>query len=404
MSDLELDKFKYDLPESRIARFPLEQRDQSKLLHYNKGVISHHQFREINKLLPEKSLLVFNETKVIPARLTFFKETGAVIEIMLLNPEKPSIDINITMNSNFKVTWECMVKNLRKWKPGQTLSQEVTVNDKILQIKAKLINKEKNSVEISWDNPELTFADILEYSGKVPLPPYLKREPTPIDKPRYQTVYSKNKGAVAAPTAGLHFTNEIINEIRTSNHETDYITLHVSAGTFQPIKEQDVTKHDMHKETVIVSRANLEKVLNNLGNIIAVGTTSMRTLESLYWFGTKLILGNDISFFIEKLYPYTKSEVKLPSVIEALSAIIDHMNTLNIDQIQGETQIFILPGYQFRICDGLITNYHMPRSTLMLLVAAFVGDDWKRIYDEALNNEYRFLSYGDSSFLLPGSL
>jgi len=404
MSDLELDKFKYDLPESRIARFPLEERDQSKLLHYNKGVISHHQFKDINSILPEKSLLVFNETKVIAARLTFFKKTGAVIEIMLLNPEEPSKDINITMHSNSKVIWECMVKNLKKWKPGQTLTQKIIINDKISDIKAKLINKEKNFVEISWKNPELTFADILEFSGKVPLPPYLKREPTPIDKPRYQTVYSKNKGAVAAPTAGLHFTNDIISEIKSSSHDTDYITLHVGAGTFQPIKEQDVTKHEMHKETIIVSRANLEKVLKNLGNIIAVGTTSMRTLESLYWFGVKLILGNDTLFFIEKLYPYTKSDVKLPSVIEALSAIIDHMNKMNINKIQGETQIYILPGYQFRICDGLITNYHMPGSTLMLLVAAFIGDDWKRVYDEALNNGYRFLSYGDSSFLLPKGL
>ena len=404
MSELELDEFNYDLPESRIAKFPLDRRELSKLLFYDKGLISHLQFREINRILPQRSLLIFNETKVIPARMTFFKETGAVIEIMLLNPIEPSLDVNIVMSSNSRVTWECMVKNLKKWKPGQTLIQNIRIKEEVLNIEARLIDKGKNHVEISWKDPDLTFADILEYSGKVPLPPYLKREPTDIDKPRYQTVYSRNKGAVAAPTAGLHFTDEIIREIQATNHDTDYLTLHVSAGTFQPIKEKDFRKHEMHKETIIVSISNLLKMRKNLGNIIAVGTTSMRTLESIYWYGVKLLSGNDKSFFIEKLYPYNISEAELPSVIESLEAIINHMNEKNIEKIRGETQIFILPGYQFRICNGLITNFHMPRSTLMLLVAAFVGKDWKKIYDEALSNDYRFLSYGDSSFLIPESI
>jgi len=401
MSDLELDKFKYDLPESRIARYPLEKRDLSKLLFYNKGVITHHTFKEISDLLPENSLLVFNETKVIPARLTFFKETGATIEVMLLNPVEPSNDINITMRSRSKVIWECMVKNIKRWKPGQILSTKVSRNDEISEVEARLVNKSLNQVEISWKNPDITFSDILEYSGKVPLPPYLKREPIPLDKPRYQTVYSKNEGAVAAPTAGLHFTEEIINGIKSLKHITDYLTLHVSAGTFQPIKEKDVRKHDMHKETILVTRANIENLITKLGNIVAVGTTSMRTLESLYWYGVKLISGEGDLFFIEKLYPYSNFDNDLPSVNKSLQAIIDHMNNMNIDRIDGETQIFILPGYKFKICDGLITNYHMPGSTLMLLVAAFVGDDWKKIYNEAMKNDYRFLSYGDSSFLLP---
>ncbi len=404
MSALELDEFKYDLPESRIAKFPLDKRDQSKLLHYNKGVISHYQFRDLNKLLPGNSLLVFNETKVIPARLSFFKETGAVIEIMLLNPVLPSLDISISMSSTNSVTWECMVKNMKKWKPGQILIQDIWINDQIINFKARLIDREKIHVELSWDTPDLTFADILEYSGKVPIPPYLKREPVAIDKPRYQTVYSRNKGAVAAPTAGLHFTDEIIREIKEANHNTDYLTLHVSAGTFQPIKEKDVRRHEMHKETILVNISNLRNIMNNLGKIIAVGTTSMRTLESIYWYGVKLLSGDDKSFFIEKLYPYDMPVDKLPTVMESLNAITHHMNKLKIDQIRGETQIFILPGYKFRICRGLITNFHMPGSTLMLLVAAFVGDDWKKIYDEALNNDYRFLSYGDSSFLLPENL
>jgi S-adenosylmethionine:tRNA ribosyltransferase-isomerase len=401
MPALELDEFKYDLPESRIAKFPLDKRDESKLLHYNKGELSHYQFRDINRLLPGKSLLVFNETKVIPARLSFFKETGAVIEVMLLNPLKPSRDVNISMSSNESVTWQCMVKNLKKWKPTQTLVRDLTISDEIIKLEARLIDRDNNHVEISWKDPGLTFADILEYSGKVPLPPYLKREPVAIDKPRYQTVYSRNKGAVAAPTAGLHFTDKIIREIKETDHDTDYLTLHVGAGTFQPIKEKDIRKHDMHRETILVSISNLEKIKKNLGNIVAVGTTSMRTLESIYWYGVKLLSGEDISFFIEKLYPYDMPDNKLPSVNESLNAIIDHMTKMNIEQIQGETQIFILPGYKFRICQGLITNFHMPGSTLMLLVAAFVGDDWKRIYDEALSNDYRFLSYGDSSFLIP---
>ncbi|MGD9327671.1 MAG: S-adenosylmethionine:tRNA ribosyltransferase-isomerase, partial [Cyclobacteriaceae bacterium] len=256
MPALELDEFKYDLPESRIAKFPLDKRDESKLLHYNKGELSHYQFRDINRLLPAKSLLVFNETKVIPARLSFFKETGAVIEVMLLYPLKPSRDVNISMSSTESVTWQCMVKNLKKWKPAQTLVRDLTINDEIIKLEARLIDRENNHVEISWKDPGLTFADILEYSGKVPLPPYLKREPVAIDKPRYQTVYSRNKGAVAAPTAGLHFTDKIIREIKETDHDTDYLTLHVGAGTFQPIKEKDVRRHDMHRETILVSISN----------------------------------------------------------------------------------------------------------------------------------------------------
>jgi S-adenosylmethionine:tRNA ribosyltransferase-isomerase len=401
MSKLELDEFKYDLPESRIAKYPLDKRDQSRLLFYNQGIISHHKFREVNRFLPENSLLVFNETKVIPARLTFFKETGAVIEVMLLNPIKPSGDINITMSSNDSVTWECMVKNLKKWKPGQFLTRTVNIDDETLNIEASLIDKNNISVELNWGNPNFTFADIIEHSGKVPLPPYLKREPTPDDTPRYQTVYSKNKGAVAAPTAGLHFTDKIIREIRMSGHDTDYLTLHVGAGTFQPIKEKDIRNHDMHREKVLVSLSNIEKIQKKLGNIVAVGTTTMRTLESIYWFGVKLLSGKDNSFFIEKLFPYNVSDINLPSVNASLNAIMDYMHESNIEQIRGETQIFIIPGYRFKICNGLITNFHMPGSTLMLLVAAFAGDDWKRIYEEALNNDYRFLSYGDSSFLIP---
>jgi S-adenosylmethionine:tRNA ribosyltransferase-isomerase len=252
-----------------------------------------------------------------------------------------------------------------------------------------------------WEPEDRSFAEILGLSGIVPLPPYLKREPVPADKLRYQTIYSKNDGAVAAPTAGLHFTKKIIQEIASKNHTTDYITLHVSAGTFRPIQENDILKHDMHTESIIVSKNNVMNVLASLGNIIAVGTTSVRTLETIYWYGVKLLQRKGEGFFIEKLFPYTYNNNNLPEVHEALEAVIHFMDEKGLEELHGNTQIFIFPGYEFKLCNGLITNYHMPRSTLMLLVAAFVGDDWKRIYDVALATDYRFLSYGDTSLLIP---
>jgi S-adenosylmethionine:tRNA ribosyltransferase-isomerase len=401
MTALDLDKYQYRLPESKIARFPLKKRDQSKLLFYRQGEISHFIFKDIPALLPAESLLVFNETKVIPARLNFFKNTGASIEIMLLNPVDPSSDINITMSASCQVTWKCMIKNLRKWKPGQMLEEKISIHGVDLILNASLIDKENNYVRFNWENRNITFAKILNKSGIVPLPPYLKREPVPKDKPRYQTVYSKNKGAVAAPTAGLHFTKKIISEITASNHDTDYITLHVSAGTFQPIHEQDIRRHNMHTESIIVKRSNIRNLINKLGNIIAVGTTSMRTLESIYWYGVMLLNEKKKQFFIDKLMPYKMDHQSLPHVMEALQAVMNHLDECKIEEIHGETQIFIFPGYDFKICNGLITNYHMPKSTLMLLVAAFVGDDWRLIYNAALENNYRFLSYGDSSLLIP---
>jgi len=402
MASLDLNKYIYELPESRIARFPLEERAQSKLLFFNKGEISHHYFSEISSLLPTHSLLVFNETKVIPARLHFRKTTGASIEIMLLNPVAPSSDINISMSARNKTTWKCMIKNLRRWDPENILETIIHLEKKDIQLTASLVNKEEKHVEFVWDNDRNTFSDILNFSGKVPLPPYLKREPVPLDTPRYQTVYSKNDGAVAAPTAGLHFTKNILKDIMDKNHISDFITLHVSAGTFRPIQVEDIRQHDMHRENIIVKRSNIVNLVNNLGRTIAVGTTSMRTIESMYWFGVKLLEKKEDHLFIEKLYPYDHDRNTLPVTKEALQTVLDYMDEEKIDELHGETEIFIFPGYSFKVCNGLITNYHMPASTLILLVAAFVGDDWKKIYDVALKENYRFLSYGDSSFLIPG--
>ena len=401
MTNLDLKNYVYVLPESRIARFPLKERSQSKLLYYNGGKISHHIFSDICSLIPPDSLLVFNETKVIPARLNFKKDTGAVIEIMILNPVAPSGDINITMSATGRVTWKCMIRNLRKWSHDTILHSVISLEKEDVQLSARLMDSEKKHVEFTWRSDHHTFSDILNFSGKVPLPPYLKREPVPMDRKRYQTIYSKNDGAVAAPTAGLHFTKKILQEITDKNHLTDFITLHVSAGTFRPIQVEDIKKHDMHRESIILNRSNVINLINKIGKTIAIGTTSMRTLESIYWFGVKLLHQKEDRLFIEKLYPYEHGSKKMPSLKVALQAVLDYMDQRELDQLHGETEIFIFPGYSFKVCNGLITNYHMPASTLMLLVAAFVGEDWRKIYDAALSEDYRFLSYGDSSFLIP---
>ena len=395
--------YNYSLPEDRIAKYPIEKRDESKLLFYNKGEISHDRFNQLPTLIPEGSLLIFNQSKVIPARIIFQKNTGAIIEVMLLNPIWPSNEMNLAMKSDSPVTWHCMVKNLKKWKSGTRLQSLVRQGDKSIQIYAEMVDINKNEVRISWDNPDYCFADIIDIAGKVPLPPYMKREAEAIDKNRYQTVYSKVSGAVAAPTAGLHFTDNTLFELKKAGIKSDYLTLHVSAGTFQPINVDDIRDHNMHAEQVVVTRQNLNQILANRDRIIAVGTTSMRTLESLFWYGVKLIRFNDPTFQIGKTFPYELGAVSLPTLKESIDAIGRHMALHSLEEIIGETEIFIFPGYEFKVCKGLITNFHMPKSTLMLLVAAFVGKDWRKIYQEATDNGYRFLSYGDSSLLLPST-
>lgn len=392
---MKLENYLYNLPESRIAQFPLKDRSDAKLLQYNKGKISHHIFKEIPALLPENSMLVFNNTKVIPARIFFTKSTGALIEIFLLEPVKPYIQRELAMKAASPVQWQCMIRNLKKWK-----NEKLTLHyNNTIILTATLTDRENQVVELAWEGKE-TFAEIIEKYGKIPLPPYLHREATEEDVITYQTVYAKQKGAVAAPTAGLHFTDNVLGDLVRKRISMEYLTLHVSAGTFQPIKANDVQQHKMHEEEIIITRSNLNKLINHQGPVIPVGTTSMRTLESTYWFGVKLLQDLDEEFFIEQMIPYQNYD-KLPSAKTAFRAVLDHLVAKEVDNIIGKTEIFIYPGYTFRVCNGLITNFHLPGSTLILLIAALVGDNWRKIYEEALNNDYRFLSYGDSSLLLP---
>lgn len=397
MITLDLEKYTYHLPDERIARFPVEPRDTSKLLVYKNAAIKEDRFYRLVEYLPKESFLVFNNTKVIPARLFFQKESGGIIEIFLLNPVEPSTVISQVMETTQTCTWACMIGNKKRLK-GKLLGTHTihTTND--LELVAELVDSEKNYVQFSWNNATLTFAEIVKYFGQIPLPPYLKRQTEEKDYQTYQTVYSKNDGAVAAPTAGLHFTEKVLFDLVEHDINYDFITLHVGAGTFQPIKVQNVVEHQMHSEQIVFDKAFIEQLARNLSFVIPVGTTSMRSLESLYWFGVKLLQGQN-TFFIEKLFPYQQSEVI--SAEASIKAILDYMDAQNIAQLVGETEIFIFPGYQFRICKGIITNFHQPDSTLILLVAALVGDNWQKIYDFALENNFRFLSYGDSSLLIP---
>jgi S-adenosylmethionine:tRNA ribosyltransferase-isomerase len=399
-NEIELENYDYFLPEEKIAQFPLKNRDHSKLLVYNHKQISHHIFSEIPDLLPAKSLLIFNETRVIPARLQFRKSTGAIIEILLLNPVNPGPDVQLSMNAIKSNVWNCLVKNFRRWHDHQILEMKIPGNTEMV-LRAEIKDRRKNFIGFSWAPDSQTFSEILEAAGKVPLPPYMKREVVPEDRERYQTVYSRNNGAVAAPTAGLHFTDQTIRNIKKHGHNIDFLTLHVGAGTFQPIRIKNIRQHPMHSEQIMLSRNNIRTLMHHPNRIIAVGTTSMRTLESLYWFGVKLLTRQDEKFIIEKLFPYSFQYQDLPTMNESLGKIFHYMQEKDIEYLTGDTGIFILPGYSFKICKGLITNYHIPKSTLILLVAAFIGEYWKDVYSEALDNNYRFLSYGDSSLLLP---
>lgn len=397
MITLDIEKYTYHLPDERIARFPVEPRDVSKLLVYKQSEISEERFYNLIKHLPQDSFLVFNNTKVIPARLFFQKSSGAIIEIFLLNPVEPSTIISQVMETTLTCTWACMIGNKKRLK-GKLVGTHTIHSTDDLELVAELVDREKNYVQFTWNNPKLTFAEIVKYFGQIPLPPYLKRETEEKDYETYQTVYSKNDGAVAAPTAGLHFTEKVLFDLVDQDIDYDFITLHVGAGTFQPIKVQNVVEHQMHSEQIVFDKAFIEQLARKLKFVIPVGTTSMRSLESLYWFGVKLLQGQE-TFFIEKLFPYEQTESV--SAGASIQAILDYMEARNIEQLIGETEIFIFPGYQFRICKGIITNFHQPDSTLILLVAALVGEDWKKIYDFALENNFRFLSYGDSSLLIP---
>lgn len=401
MIEINLEKYNYELPDERIARFPVEPRDSSKLLLYKDLQISEDVFYNVKNHLPENTFLVFNNTKVIPARLFFQKANGVVIEVFLLNPVEPSNVVSQVMETTETCTWACMIGNKKRFKEKIVGAYRIRPSDDEtaeLELTAELVDSEKNYVKFSWNNSDLTFAEIVRYFGQIPLPPYLKRETEQKDYDTYQTVYSKNDGAVAAPTAGLHFTEQVFADLAQKGIKHDFVTLHVGAGTFQPIKVQNVVEHKMHCEQIVFDKSFIINLLENVSFVIPVGTTSMRSLESLYWFGVKLLSGKQ-DFFIEKLLPYNQTESFTTE--QSLKAVIDYMTKNNLSQLVGETEIFIFPSYEFKICKGIITNFHQPDSTLILLVAALVGENWKKIYDYALENNFRFLSYGDSSLLIP---
>lgn len=398
IQDIRIEDFNYPLPDERIAKYPLERRDASKLLCYRNGLSVGHSFKEIASLLPEDSLMVFNDTKVVPARLHFQRETGAHIEIFCLEPVMP--EEYVTM---FAVTdrcrWKCIVGNVKRWK-NDTLALYNPNADKVvadMALRADLVERkgETSIVEFSWNN-SAPFSKVLEICGSVPIPPYLNRETEAIDLERYQTLYARFRGSVAAPTAGLHFTENVLADIRARGIETATVCLHVGAGTFLPVKSSLVSEHTMHREPFVVTLDFLRKLLGKRGKLISVGTTSVRTLESLYYIGVKCIekgFPEDVAQWepYERTYPY--------SIDEALKAIIDYMEANLLSEIQLGTSIIIVPGYEFKVVDVLVTNFHQPQSTLLLLVSAFVKGDWKNIYDFALANDFRFLSYGDSSVL-----
>ncbi|MFT3752267.1 MAG: S-adenosylmethionine:tRNA ribosyltransferase-isomerase [Paludibacter sp.] len=398
-SPIYIDEYDYSLPDERIAKYPLAKRDSSKLLVYRNKAITENTFSNIAEFLPQNSLLVYNNTRVIQARLIFRKDTGARIEVFCLEPVTPA-DYAQSLGATTQCTWKCMVGNLKKWKEG-TLSKSLDIGGKTCTFTAERLNTEGNthSIHFSWDNANILFADILENAGELPIPPYLNRETEESDLTSYQTVYSKIKGSVAAPTAGLHFTSEVFETLKSKNIETEELTLHVGAGTFQPVKTRDIAEHLMHTEVISVHRSTIENLQKNLGKIIAVGTTSVRTLESLYYIGLMLRENpNNPAFNVSQWQPYeTLSE--LPAY-DSLQNILAYLDKNKLTTLHAETQIMIKPGYTFRIVEGIITNFHQPKSTLLLLVSAFLGGNWKEIYDYALENDFRFLSYGDSSLLL----
>ncbi|MCQ2192685.1 MAG: S-adenosylmethionine:tRNA ribosyltransferase-isomerase [Paludibacteraceae bacterium] len=401
--DINIEDYSYELPEDRIAKFPLAQRDESKLLVYNQGNISEDVFKNISTHLKGGMLMVMNNTKVIQARLMFKKETGTHIEVFCLNPHTPN-DYALAFVATKHCAWECMVGNAKRWKNGQTLSMPLTVNGKPVTLKADRHGENCRTmvIDFSWDEEDVNWADILDACGVLPIPPYLKRETQESDKTTYQTIYSKIKGSVAAPTAGLHFTEKEFGELAEMGIERDEVTLHVGAGTFQPVKSETLNDHEMHTEVVSINRSTIEHILKYKGNIIAVGTTSVRTLESLYYFGAMLHENMDLHADELKVGQWMPYEAGYTiDATTALESVIAYLDRHGLDALKGSTQIIIAPGYEFKIVKAMVTNFHQPENTLMLLVAAFVGDDWKKIYEYALTHNFRFLSYGDSSLLLP---
>lgn len=399
--EIPVSQFTYNLPEDRIAAFPLEERDASKLLVYKDGNISEDVYKNISNYIPENSLLVFNNTKVIQARLLFQKATGGVIEIFCLEPYEEAKEYNLVMGKKGSVKWKCMIGGASKWKPGTFLNR----GNGGIEITAALADKLPDAyiVQFSWQPAGHSFAEMLSLFGDMPLPPYIKRKVEATDKERYQTIYAVHEGSVAAPTAGLHFTENVFASFDKKNISKAYVTLHVGAGTFKPVKSDVLQGHEMHSEWIDVAAATIELLISNAGNTIAVGTTSLRTIESLYWMGVKTILNNSISADELPITQWSVYEAPLVqtnyTVAEALQSLLQWMKKSCMQRLFTYTQILIAPGYQYKIAKAIVTNFHQPQSTLLLLVAAAVGNHWKEIYDYALQNNFRFLSYGDGSIL-----
>ena len=383
MEEIRISEYDYPLTDERIAKYPLAERDHSKLLVYRDGKVSEDVFYRVGDYIAAGSLLVYNNTRVIPARLVFHKESGARIEVFCLEPLAPR-DYQLALSGTTGCTWKCMIGNLKKWKSG-------VLSNGVLHAERLSTTGNTHEVRFSWDDANMSFAQLLDAQGELPIPPYLNLPTEESDKTTYQTVYSRIKGSVAAPTAGLHFTEKVLDGLRERGIKTTELTLHVGAGTFQPVKTEDANKHTMHTEIIAVPRQTIQDVLDNLGHIVAVGTTSMRTLESLYFIGATKQLS--VPQFAPYEHDYTISTE------EALRNILTYLDETKQDTLHAETQIMIRPGYEFHVVDQLITNFHQPKSTLLLLVSAFVGGDWKTIYDYAMSHDFRFLSYGDSSIL-----
>lgn len=402
VTGISMDEYAYDLPDEKIAKYPLSERDQSKLLVWKNGQIQDEQFRNLSEFLPSESLLIFNNTKVIRARLHFQKETGARIEIFCLDPFEPA-DYQISFQSTKSCIWKCMIGNQKKWK-GERLLKTIRIDGTEIELCAEQTDPEKNKslIRFSWNNPDFEFSRIIEQAGSLPIPPYLNRETESSDLERYQTVYSKIKGSVAAPTAGLHFTEKVLGHLEKDGHELAELTLHVGAGTFQPVKSETISDHEMHSEHFYITRDFLNKLTHHSGKKIAVGTTSVRTLESLYWLGVQAHENPEINIGNLKVSQWEayQKQRSLISANDALLSLLKLLNRNQTDYLSASTQIIIAPGYQFRIIDGMITNFHQPKSTLLLLISAYLGEDWRKIYDHALANNYRFLSYGDSNLYL----
>ena len=399
---IKISEFNYPLPDERIAKFPLSVRDESKLLVYRQGEVNEDRFTSLPDYLEPGEMMVFNNTKVIQARLHFRKETGALIEVFCLEPIEPN-DYVLSFQQTQKCSWLCMVGNLKKWKEG-ALKREVEVKGRTITLTATRGECRGTShwIDFEWNDNTLTFADVLEAVGELPIPPYLNRETQESDKQTYQTVYSKIKGSVAAPTAGLHFTERVLKALDDKGIDREELTLHVGAGTFKPVKSEEIEGHEMHTEYISVNRHTIEKLIAHGGKTIAVGTTSVRTLESLYYIGVLIHQNpeaNQEELHVKQWMPYEPHPALTP--VESLQGILAYLDRHDMEALHTSTQIIIAPGYEYKIVKKIVTNFHQPQSTLLLLVSAFVKGDWKKIYDYALSHDFRFLSYGDSSLLIP---